>query len=729
MVRLLKILSLALAGIVLLIVLSAIALKLFFDPNDFRDDIAAAVKEETGRELVIEGDLSVSLFPWLAVEVGRTRLGNAEGFGDEPFASFDSARLSVRLLPLIFRREIAVGTAALESLRVDLVTNAAGRSNWDDLVAAGEEPEPPAADADAAPRKLDVAGVAITDAAFRLRDLAAGSDYRADNVSLRTGRIALGEPFDVNGEFDFALQPNDVSGRLAIAGTIELADDFGSVAIDRPRLSGTVAGIATRPAEFSLRAPRLVADLDGSRLEPAELTLTALGVEAKAELRALSWARDLTAETGLRVASFSPREVLPLLDVELPPTADPQALSSLALSADAELGADSLMLEKLALTLDDTTMRGELRLPLSGDAPLTFELAADTLNADRYMAPAADAGEDAAAASSDDFEIPIELIRSINARGNLSVDNAIFAGMRFTKVRLGLTSRGGKLRLNPLSAELFEGSYSGDVSIDAAGDTPALSLNERVSAVKLTPLARAMFERENISGTINGSFVLNARGKTLSAMRSKLNGNMSFELADGAWEGVDFWHQLRTARALYRREPPPERRGPPRTEFSSVTATGTVTDGVFRNEDLVAALPFMQVTGSGTVDLVAGEVDYGLRARVLERPTFKGASEEELAQFTEAMIPVRVRGPLADPSVRPDIEALFREEVDRAIEKKGGELKKRLLDRLVPGAAEPPAEGEQPAEGEGEEQQEAAEEEQDLEQQLKDRLKKKLFEQ
>ena len=363
-------------------------------------------------------------------------------------------------------------------------------------------------------------------------------------------------------------------------------------------------------------------------------------------------------------------------------------------------------------------MTGELTLPVGTNAPIRFELAADTLNLDRYMAPAGDEAAAADAEAGDDFEIPVDLIRSINARGDLRLAEATFAGMQFTNLQLGLSSADGRLRLNPLSADLFDGSYSGDIRIDAAGDTPSLSLNERVSGVSLTPLARAMFERENVTGTINGSFALESRGKTLAAMRRRLNGNMSFELADGAWQGVDLWHQLRSARAIYRREEPPAATTPARTAFTSVLATGTVTDGVFRNEDLLAEMPFLQVTGSGSVDLVAAELDYSLRARVLERPEFlRGASDEELAEFTEALIPVRVTGRLADPKVRPDIEAMFRDEVENALQKKGDELKKRLLDRLVP--ATPDSESGDPA---------VEDETKDPEDELKDRLKK-LFEQ
>ena len=72
--------------LVVLFVVAAVLFSRFFDPNAFKGQIAAAVKESTGRELVIPGQIELSYFPWLGFEVGEVRLGNPPGFGDGPFA-------------------------------------------------------------------------------------------------------------------------------------------------------------------------------------------------------------------------------------------------------------------------------------------------------------------------------------------------------------------------------------------------------------------------------------------------------------------------------------------------------------------------------------------------------------------------------------------------------------------------------------------------------------------
>jgi AsmA protein len=198
---------------------------------------------------------------------------------------------------------------------------------------------------------------------------------------------------------------------------------------------------------------------------------------------------------------------------------------------------------------------------------------------------------------------------------------------------------------------------------------------------------------------------------------------MSFELLDGAWEGTDVWYELRRARALLKKEEVPEPTLPARTPFSSVTASGPVTDGVFRNDDLLAELPFMQLTGNGSMDLPAATINYNMTARVFERPEFdEGATAEELDEFTEAVIPLKITGPLASPSIKPDIQKMLKKEAEK-------EVRKRLMDKLF-GAEEEPADGEaaQPPEGAteqpaGGEADQPPEEEKDDKDKLKDALK------
>jgi AsmA protein len=370
----------------------------------------------------------------------------------------------------------------------------------------------------------------------------------------------------------------------------------------------------------------------------------------------------------------------------------------------------------MTLELDDTKLTGRLRVPISEQGAYQFDLAADSINVDRYMAPADESDE--ASASQDDIEIPFDLIRTLKVNGTAKLDRAYLSGMTFENLVLGVNGANGRLRLHPITADLFDGAYSGDVQIDAAGDTPSISVNENVNGVQLEPLAEAMFDQQNITGSIEGSFRLSGSGHNLAAIRRDLDGTMSFALTDGAWQGTDVWHQLRSAYALFKGRPTPEPREPPRTEFSNVRVAGLVKDGVFHNDDLLAELPFLRVTGNGTVDLAAAEADYSISARVLGQPEFvDGSSAAELGDFTEAVIPLRITGPLADPSIQPDIEEMLRAEAKRAIEKETDKLKDRLLGEILGGGDETPGD-------EAGEDQAQPEEEKAPEDDLEDALKK-----
>jgi AsmA protein len=184
----LKIILWLVGGIVALVLIAAIVLPMVLDPNDFRDEIGAAVRKQTGRDLQIEGDLELSVIPWLGVRVGPARLANAEGFGDEPMLAIEGAAVGVKLFPLLSKR-LEVSRVELDGLRLQLLRRADGVSNWDDLTTAEAPAEPPPAAESAAFDLGEIAGIGVNDAAVVYEDRVAGESYRVSLVELGTGRI------------------------------------------------------------------------------------------------------------------------------------------------------------------------------------------------------------------------------------------------------------------------------------------------------------------------------------------------------------------------------------------------------------------------------------------------------------------------------------------------------------------------------------------------------------
>src|SRR5271165_2913408 len=159
-----KILSIVIGAVIALIAVALLAVKLVVDPNAYKPRIAAAVKHATGRELVLQGDIKLSVFPWIALELGPASLGNPPGFSEQPFVSFQHAAVRVKLLPLLAER-LEVGRVELDGLDLKLLKNAQGKGNWEGFGHA-EEPAPaaPAAPAKNGGALAGIEGVKITHA-------------------------------------------------------------------------------------------------------------------------------------------------------------------------------------------------------------------------------------------------------------------------------------------------------------------------------------------------------------------------------------------------------------------------------------------------------------------------------------------------------------------------------------------------------------------------------------
>src|SRR6266446_1521153 len=83
-----KILKYSLIGTGGLLVLAIVAVAVFamtFDPNRYKGQIEALVKEKTGRTLKLQGDLKVAIFPSLGADVAKVTL--SERAAGEEFLS------------------------------------------------------------------------------------------------------------------------------------------------------------------------------------------------------------------------------------------------------------------------------------------------------------------------------------------------------------------------------------------------------------------------------------------------------------------------------------------------------------------------------------------------------------------------------------------------------------------------------------------------------------------
>lgn len=116
------------ALVVVLAVITIVALAVI-NPNDYKPRIEAAVLKATGKKLMLEGDLSLSVFPGVSIKAGPAELADDASFGPEPFLRVEKASASVAILPL-FSGNVDIGEVSVSGMRLKLAVNKAGKSNW-----------------------------------------------------------------------------------------------------------------------------------------------------------------------------------------------------------------------------------------------------------------------------------------------------------------------------------------------------------------------------------------------------------------------------------------------------------------------------------------------------------------------------------------------------------------------------------------------------------------------
>ena len=107
------------AFIIIVIIIGLITLPFIVDPNDYKQQISEQVEKATGRTLNLEGGIGLSVFPWIALELGPLSLSNANGFQAEQFAKIDGAQIRIKLMPLL-KKELEMDTVVLDGLILNL---------------------------------------------------------------------------------------------------------------------------------------------------------------------------------------------------------------------------------------------------------------------------------------------------------------------------------------------------------------------------------------------------------------------------------------------------------------------------------------------------------------------------------------------------------------------------------------------------------------------------------
>src|SRR6185503_4276567 len=258
-----------------------------------------------------------------------------------------------------------------------------------------------------------------------------------------------------------------------------------------------------------------------------------------------------------------------------------------------DLPGESFAFDNLSLKVtgkEETNLKGRFALAKS---QTTFDLNIDKLNLDALTPekkPAATASSEKpapAAKPAEDAPVDLSGLKDLNADGKLQIGALQAGGMKLANMKLEVKAAGGHLRA-PHSASLYEGTLTG--TLDAHADN-RVALKQTMEGIAIGPLLRDAAQQDKLEGKGNLSLDVNAAGKSRNAMKRSLAGSAKVDLRDGAIKGIDIGAMLQKARSMLGRQEAQAQASAERTDFSSMTATFDIKNGVAQNDDLDVKAP------------------------------------------------------------------------------------------------------------------------------------------
>ena len=240
---------------------------------------------------------------------------------------------------------------------------------------------------------------------------------------------------------------------------------------------------------------------------------------------------------------------------------------------------------------------------------------------------------------------------SFDADVNLNVRKTRVAHLEIGPSSLGLAFRDGVLNAALGGMELYEGHASGKLVLDAAKPVPTFTGDFLLDGVQAKPLLSDAAQFSLLEGRTKLNLLISGAGDTAEAIKSSLSGQGSIAVSDGAIEGVDLTEMIGKIGAG---EIPELRQGPgAKTAFTDLGGSFTITNGIAETSNLQVTSPLLKVVAAGTVDLTQSTIN------MLANPEIVGGPEGQGGALAGLTVPIRIEGPLDRPTIRPELKGMF----------------------------------------------------------------------
>jgi len=464
---------------------------------------------------------------------------------------------------------------------------------------------------------------------------------------------ALAGKFDIK---DPALPNGAMQGQFKLAANANVKQEQVKTSFDlslaETKLNGdvSVAGFSTPHIGFKLHADTLnlnalLGNAGAKKQAAASSTKASSKADKPADLSAL---KTLFLDGSINIGKI---------------LYSPYTLSGLNVGIKAD--GQKLALQGLDVKLDDTRIQGNVGVSQFSKPLYTFDLNIDKLDLNRYLpATEAKAGDSKPAEkTADKGEQPIDLsaLKALNAQGNIRVGWLRYGKTEAKNLNIGLKAQDGLASLDPLNVDVYQGTVRGAVKLDARA-TPAVAIQQSLQNIAVGPLLVDTINNDMLSGNGNLNVNVTAQGNTVTALKKSLGGSVDLRMAEGAVKGFDLAGAIRDAKGklnVLKGQSSADADSGKKTDFSELTATFNIKNGVAHNDDLAMKAPIFRLTkgeSKGDIDIGKEQINYVAKPTLVN--SLKGQGGKDAEQLGSLGVPVKITGTFAAPKFGIDMAAL-----------------------------------------------------------------------
>lgn len=637
-------------GLLILIIAVVVAVPLLIPMETYKNQVVSIVKEQTGRDLRIDGDIGLSFFPVIAVSIEDVGFSNAEWAKEKEMASMKEMRAALKLMPL-FSGNVEIDSFVLVDPVIHLEVRRDGTPNWQFETAqapAGAEPAAGSGGGGTTVDGLRLGEVSIRNGTASYSNAQTGASFAASDVNVDLALPGLDQPFVADGSLVWN------GDRIAI-----------DLKADRPR--ALTEGGET-PVALSVETPKLKTNYAGTLK-----VLDGLAFQGDVKL-------DVTSVRELAAWAGSPM-----------PAGD--GFGALSITGKASGSGDTYRFADAKIVFDGMNATGNLSVNTGGARPsVKGDLAVDRIDVNTYLGESAGGSGGGGSTPAGDegwSREPIDLsgLKALDADFDFSTSEILFQQIKIGESALKLRLANGVLNANLSKFALYDGAGSGTLTVNGAGATPQIAANFKLAGLAAEPFLTDAADFKRLQGNTALDLSVTTAGRSQHDMVSALNGNGGVKFTNGKIKGINV---AQLARNVFSAATTGWQSGGAQdTDFSELGGTFTITNGVLKNDDLRMLSPLIRVAGAGTVSLPPKTLNYRVEPKLVASLEGQGATGG--AQGIE--VPILITGSWSNPRFAPDLASMIqnRENIESTI-KSIREDKGRGLIRGLMG---------QPAEGEG----------------------------